>query len=495
MGLSAEVPGSARLVLASGVVHLDEQAAVFEAMLSGWDGQQRSRLLSEATIAPRVVLLRRFTEFAGSFPWQWNAGDVEDFTVSLMSGGSRLAPSTIRGYHLTLRMFFDYLLDVRYGWVSECEQRFGVIPSQVCHHFNTVAHLNDYEGRPGRRPFTYDELQHLFDFLDTRVERVQRSGRKGAWAALRDARMVKTCYAYGLRRRELCNLDVADLRPNPHMRQWGTYGAVHVRYGKAARGELTKAAAYGARSQVNGAIRLCQWATAHGTPLTSLTQGQLEAYLAEYPGARNSQQGFVAWLRRTRTNTAVTIPWREKTLPEVIVAADDRWAQVELLLHDDTIPLYARIGGLFTLLLAQPLETIVAMSTDQITVEDDGRVFVTFDALPIEMPPGLDDLIRRHLTRPGTPSIASTGHGWLFPGRNPGRHLVREVFRGKLVTSGIRPGNSRHAAMFALASEVPAPILAELIGIADKTATQWATLAARDWSEYVTQRDPRRENG
>ena len=211
-------------------------AAVFEAMLKGWERQQRSRLLGEATITQRERLVRRFAEFAEGFPWEWNASDVEDFTVSLTSGEGRLAHSTIRGYHLSLRMFCDYLLDGRYGWAGECEQRFAAIPSQVCHDFNTVAHLSEYEGRPGRRPFTYDELQHLFDFLDTRVERVQRSGRKGAWAALRDAQMIKTCYAYGLRRRELCNLDVADLRPNPHMRQWGSYGAVHVRYGKGVRG-------------------------------------------------------------------------------------------------------------------------------------------------------------------------------------------------------------------------------------------------------------------
>ena len=43
--------------------------------------------------------------------------------------------------------------------------------------------------------------------------------------------------------------------------------------------------------------------------------------------------------------------------------------------------------------------------------------------------------------------------------------------------------------MFALAGQVPAPVLAELIGIADTTAVRWATLATRDWSEYVTQRD------
>lgn len=235
-----EVPGSAQLELVAGVIHLDERASVLEAMLSGWERQQRSRLLADATIESRVALLRRFVEFAGSLPWEWDAGDVEDFTLSLMSGAQRLAPSTIRGYHMTLRLFCDYLLDGRYGWVAQCEQRFGVIPSQVCHDFNTVVHLAEYEGRPARRPFSYDELQHLFDFLDTRVERIRRSGRKGAWPALRDAQMIKTCYAYGLRRRELCQLDVLDLRPNPHMRQWGTFGAVHVRYGKSSRGGIPR---------------------------------------------------------------------------------------------------------------------------------------------------------------------------------------------------------------------------------------------------------------
>lgn len=230
------VPGLARLELVSGVVHRDEQAAVFQAMLSGWERQQRSRLLADATVEPRLALLRRFAGFAESFPWEWDAGDVEDFTLSLMSGEHRLAPSTIRGYHMTLRLFCDYLLDGRYGSAAQYEQRFGRIPSQVCHDYNTVVHLADYEGRPARRTFTYDELQHLLDFLDTGVDRVHCSGRKGAWVALRAAQMVKTCYAYGLRRRELCNLDVADLRPDPHMRQWGRFGAVHVRYGKASRG-------------------------------------------------------------------------------------------------------------------------------------------------------------------------------------------------------------------------------------------------------------------
>lgn len=235
-----EVPGAVPLSLAAGVVHLDEPAAVFEAMVSGWERQQKSRLLGDATVAARLALIRRFGAFVGTHPWQWTAADVEEFTMSLMSGAGRLAPSTIRGHHMSLKLFCDYLLDGRYHWVRQCDARFGEIPSQVCHDFNTAVHLVEYEGRPERRPFNYDELQSLFDFLDDRVDRIARSGRKGALAALRDAQMIKTAYAFGLRRRELCYLDVADLRHNAAMPDWGTYAAVHVRYGKSSRGSAPR---------------------------------------------------------------------------------------------------------------------------------------------------------------------------------------------------------------------------------------------------------------
>ena len=39
--------------------------------------------------------------------------------------------------------------------------------------------------------------------------------------------------------------------------------------------------------------------------------------------------------------------------------------------------------------------------------------------------------------------------------------------------------------MFQLASEIPTPILAEMLGLALKTAGRWAARAARDWSQYT----------
>ncbi|MFQ6227444.1 hypothetical protein [Nocardia sp. NPDC002869] len=92
--------------------HLDEPAAGYEGMLTGWGRQQAARMLVATTIDPRIRLIRRFVEFTGSYPWAWTPADVEDFTVSSPSeAGGRLAPSTIRGYHVTIRMFCDYQPD------------------------------------------------------------------------------------------------------------------------------------------------------------------------------------------------------------------------------------------------------------------------------------------------------------------------------------------------------------------------------------------------
>jgi site-specific recombinase XerC len=238
VGRRGDVAGAAHLVLAQGVVELDPARAVFDGMLVGWCAQQRSRMLNEATIGGRERLVRRFAEFTNEYPWDWRAEDVEAFTTSLRSEG--LAHSTIRGYHDHLALFGEFICDRRYGWVEECEQRFGRAPGVICHEWNTAAHVSEFEGRPGRRALTARELQRFFDHADGQVDRVADSGRKGTLAAFRDAALFKVVYAWGLRRREAVMLDVADLHRNAQAPQFGSYGALHVRYGKASRGSPPK---------------------------------------------------------------------------------------------------------------------------------------------------------------------------------------------------------------------------------------------------------------
>jgi site-specific recombinase XerD len=69
---------------------------------------------------------------------------------------------------------------------------------------------------------------------------VVASGRKGALAAFRDATFFKACYAWGLRRREAVRLDLCDLHPSAAAPQFGTFAALHVRWGKASRGSPPK---------------------------------------------------------------------------------------------------------------------------------------------------------------------------------------------------------------------------------------------------------------
>ncbi|GAB3607029.1 hypothetical protein GCM10027413_24380 [Conyzicola nivalis] len=207
---------------------------VFDAMLLSWKQQQISRGMKPQSVRGNVAVVRHFREFVDKLPWEWNAGDVDEFTSDVVDRG--LALSTLRHYHGAIRVFCDYITSRHYDWMEICEAQFGQIPSQVCLPWNTVAHRFDFEGRAARRPFTYDELQQLFDTADARVETLVSAGKKGGLAALRNAQMLKTAYAFGLRRTELVMLDLADLHHSSQMPEWGQYGAIHVRWGKAAGG-------------------------------------------------------------------------------------------------------------------------------------------------------------------------------------------------------------------------------------------------------------------
>ncbi|WP_217559901.1 tyrosine-type recombinase/integrase [Streptomyces sp. GbtcB6] len=129
--------------------------------------------------------------------------------------------------------------DERYGRTQFCADRYGDAPTRLRSERSTAADLDEAEDGPDRPPMTRHELQAFFDHADGRVQRTVDGGRKGAMAALRDTMMFKVMYAYGLRRSEVVRLDVADLRPDPRVPQWGRYGSLHVRHAGPAGGSPT----------------------------------------------------------------------------------------------------------------------------------------------------------------------------------------------------------------------------------------------------------------
>ncbi len=199
-------------------------------------------------------------------------------------------------------MFSDYLRDPRYEWVGLCQNQFGVTPDQVFHEDNSIVHTTEYEGDPSRRPLTYDEVQVLFDAADDRVDQIRARRRKGAVPAMRDAALLKFCYAYGLRRREVAMCDAVDLRRNPAFPRFENYGAVTVRHGKASRGgprkrrtvltvpemswivEVLEHYTADVRPQLSNGHEAALWVTERGTRISTRATGNVFAEIRDVAG-------------------------------------------------------------------------------------------------------------------------------------------------------------------------------------------------------------------
>jgi hypothetical protein len=97
--------GSVSSLLPGNVRHLAPEEAAFDAMLRGWELQQRARSLKTATIRVRYDIVRRLAGFTNQYPWQWTPVEIEAFIAGQATAvGAAVAPSTARGYQNALRM-------------------------------------------------------------------------------------------------------------------------------------------------------------------------------------------------------------------------------------------------------------------------------------------------------------------------------------------------------------------------------------------------------
>lgn len=233
------VDGSGRVHLLGSVQLLHPEQQTFDEMLDGWRNQQLSRNLKFDTIDQRIRYVRRFVEHVNEYPWHWTPAHVEEYFGDLRSV-RHLSHSTLRAHQSALRHFTSYVANPDYGWDRVCEQRFSTHPAQVFYEWNTSTHVQEFEGRSSKRPFTREELQKLFDHADDEVELIEAAGKKGWQAAYRDAVMLKVAYSYGLRFNELRHLQTVDFATNPHARKFGKFGVCKVRFGKSRRASPPK---------------------------------------------------------------------------------------------------------------------------------------------------------------------------------------------------------------------------------------------------------------
>jgi hypothetical protein len=262
---------------------------------------------------------------------------------------------------------------------------------------------------------------------------------------------------------------------------------------RSRRKPTTEAAASWARQRVRTALDLLAWLDTRGTKIDSLDQATLDMWLTTGRSTRYTVRDFVIWAAKQRLITDVHAPRRQIVKPEEPLDEDDRWEQLQRCIHDPALPLRVRVAGALVLLYGHPVSRIVALRALQVDERGDS-VYLSIDRHAAVLPPALAKLVVQLRDTAPPPSILGSrrpGTAWLFPGLVPGQHLACNYLVKQLNSHDIRARTSRNGALISLAADLPAPVLADLLGLHINTAVRWVQRSRRDWTSYIAARAER----
>ena len=119
----------------------------------------------------------------------------------------------------------------------------------------------------------------------------------------------------------------------------------------------------------------------------------------------------------------------------------------------------------------------------------DNQVRLRLGQEPIVLPEPLAALVRRLVaSRRGHAAIGNQGTSpWLFPGGQPGRPISSYQLGERLRQLGLHAGRSRSTALFQLATDLPAALLARMLGIHISVAVAWQRASGGDWTAYAAE--------
>jgi hypothetical protein len=248
------------------------------------------------------------------------------------------------------------------------------------------------------------------------------------------------------------------------------------------------------RSHVTAAARFLDWLSTENLTLATCAQPDLDRWTTSDQAQYWGETGyFVRWAVSHRHATGLTfgaVRWEGPRGPH---DGEQRWVDAHRLLHDDTLATSDRVAGLLLLLYAQGLADITRLTTD--AVRDDGeQVRLLLGTTPVLLPEPLASLVRDLVaTRHGRANIGRPGvTPWLFPGARPGQPISNYGLGTRLRNIGLQPLQARSTALFTLAAELPAAILARMLGIHIQVAVQWQRASAGDWMTYAADVSRRR---
>ncbi len=160
-------------------------------------------------------------------------------------------------------------------------------------------------------------------------------------------------------------------------------------------------------------------------------------------------------------------------------------------MNDANLPADIRAVGALILLYGLQTVDLLTLRREQV-VERAGDHYLAINDGALILPPALAALlIQLPLSRNNNRTVLQgpcSASPLLFPGFSDSRPLDRAGFGARLLSHGIAPRECRNTARLALAADLPASVLADLLGIHNVTATRWAHRTKRDWRTYLAHR-------
>jgi hypothetical protein len=251
------------------------------------------------------------------------------------------------------------------------------------------------------------------------------------------------------------------------------------------------------RRRILIALELLTWLDEQELAPSALQQDDLDRWLDENgTQRRNLVRYFLKWTTERGLTRKLTIPSSPHQEPAELLDDEERWPLLQRCLTDETLPIDVRAAGALTLLFGLSTERVRHLTADQLT-HNDQHAYLTAGRRPILLPPRLANLLQRLATQPQprlTVSHEQRGPRRLFPGRVPGQPIANHALTTRLARHGIKVRAARNGALAALAADLPAAILADVLGMHINTAVRWVVYARRDWAEYLAARAAEQNN-
>jgi hypothetical protein len=332
----------------------------------------------------------------------------------------------------------------------------------------------------GRRPFTHEALDELPE--GKVVEHIRSVLVATGTLPHRDEQMVRL-------ERHVNDLvtshATAEGRKIPHR-----YATWHLlrRLRRRSRGkDITHTQLTVVRQHLRAAVHLLNWLENENLTLVTCRQNDLERWTTSDDVRHRREAGhFVRWSLSQKITRDLSFPAVRWNGPPS--RSTTRHAGPQPVACSMTRQSSPRIASPACCCFSMPSGPQRSPASPSTTSKRDGAVRIRLGDVPVDLPGPLAELaLRQVAVRRSHAVLAQTDSPWLFPGGQPGRPMSVWAMGERLRKLGIRLAETRSTALFQLATELPAAILARTLGIDITVAVKWQRAAAGDWAAYAAE--------